>query len=1088
MALLSMLAVRSAAAHEGDPHVEHEIALSYTGPQVAVGAPEAREAVEAIVALGAKVHNQAGQALFPAGTSVDDVEWMDNVVRVYLTISPTRPGDWRLSHVDLETITSALQKPFGHDPAFAGTFVSVRDGALLPVYRSLEWCVPECRQAASYDYSKWPWSINAIIDDFRGPLSPRLPEAPPFQIDPEDQPERPFLQVLPDGEIEVLDAKCAREFFDCSGIELLEEDTGTEEQRQGAIAPHSGDGDSRGGPVGNASRQPTGALSGVTIYIGGGHGWTAGASAWFLQRPVLLNMCEDYGNIDMVNLTAAYAFNAGATVVPLRPVGWQPIEIVLDNDDPGVTYTGTWSDSTGTQYFENGATNTGIPYRFATAGASETATARFAANVATTGFYPVYCFAIAGANRVRQTYRVSHGGGLTAVTVDHRNVGNGWVWLGSYYLDAGGANYVEVTNVSPDAGVVVADAIRWGGGYGDVSRPGPNSVSGYPRDEEGQRYWAHSLYGNNTVGFPSTIWDLSGSDDQSDNVGTGGRIAREMNQVPAGGAGVERWKRIHLEFHSNAFGSGARGQLCLVTDLGATTNQAAYATTLSNEIDADMNLLSSQGEFEFAWVDRAAATLTGSYGAIATSANSNEFDATIAEMAFHDNDEDAALLRDPRVRSYMARACVQGIVRFLNSLSAGQVPLAFLPDAPREFAVRDMGGGDVTISWQPPQADAARGDAATGYVVYRSSNGIAFGNPIVLGNVTSTTVTAVPTGETRYFRVAATNAGGESMPSETLAVRRPASGTATVLIVNGFDRLRRQQNPIQTFTQPPNYAGLSIERQLWRESNAFDYVIEHGAAIAAAGLGFSSCSNEAVGSGAVLLAGFAIVDWMLGVESTEDLTFSAAEQTRITTYLNGGGKLFISGSDIAYDLINQNHGAAFAQNTLHIGFSNNDANTYTASPTGNGALAGLGTIQFSLASGAPYDVFAPDILLAGSGAGACLTYSTGGVAGVQYASGTYNVITLGFPFEAIGSTALQAQVMQRVIQWLMTAGGPLFGDFDNDGDVDFADFQVMSFCWQGPGNTYAPGQVCLEFDGDGDRDVDMLDFARFQQEFTGPPP
>jgi hypothetical protein len=133
-------------------------------------------------------------------------------------------------------------------------------------------------------------------------------------------------------------------------------------------------------------------------------------------------------------------------------------------------------------------------------------------------------------------------------------------------------------------------------------------------------------------------------------------------------------------------------------------------------------------------------------------------------------------------------------------------------------------------------------------------------------------------------------------------------------------------------------------------------------------------------------------------------------------------------------------------------------------------------------------VFAPDILLAGSGAGACLTYSTGGVAGVQYASGTYNVITLGFPFEAIGSTALQAQVMQRVIQWLMTAGGPLFGDFDNDGDVDFADFQVMSFCWQGPGNTYAPGQVCLEFDGDGDRDVDMLDFARFQQEFTGPPP
>ena len=57
-----------------------------------------------------------------------------------------------------------------------------------------------------------------------------------------------------------------------------------------------------------------------------------------------------------------------------------------------------------------------------------------------------------------------------------------------------------------------------------------------------------------------------------------------------------------------------------------------------------MNLLSAQNELEHSWIDRAAPTLTGSYGAIATSANSNEFDATLVELAFHDNQQDAELV------------------------------------------------------------------------------------------------------------------------------------------------------------------------------------------------------------------------------------------------------------------------------------------------------------------------------------------------------------------------------------------------------------------------------------------------------------
>jgi len=840
------------------------------------------------------------------------------------------------------------------------------------------------------------------------------------------------------------------------------------------------------GPVAQAARQPTGALTGVVVFTTAGHGWTAGASSWYLQRPLLWSMNEDYGNQDMLNYFVHYAFNAGATVVPFRPVGWQPLEIVLDNDDPGVTFTGSWSNGASTKYYENGVTNSGIVYKWTSAAGSETATARYTPNITVTDFYPVYCFTIAGANRTLQTYRIKHRGGITAVAIDHRLVGNGWIWLGDYYFVAGDLNYVEITNQSPTGGAIIADAIRWGGGLGDIVRPGPGTVSGYPRDEECMRYWAHSELGNNAVGFDTTIWDVPDLDDGSDNVRVAAKWAREMNQEPPGGVLVERWRRIYLEFHTNAANGNARGQMCLITTLGATTYQTQFATILSDEVDADM--AARAAEFEHAWVDRAEPTYTGAYGAICTPANGNEFDATIIELAFHDNQQDAELLRDPRVRAAMAKSCVEGIIRFLNSLPGSTVPLAFPPDRPRSVRAVDSGGGNVTLAWQPPLSGPAYGDPATGYVIYQSTDGFGFGNPIVLGNVTSHTLTGVPVGQTRYFRIAATNAGGESMPSEVLAVRRPASGAARVLIVNGFDRLRRQINPRQTFTQPPAYAGQTIERQIWRMSNAFDYVVEHAEALAANNIGFSSCVNEAVTGSLINLGDFAIVDWILGTESSEDLTLSSAEQSRLTTFLSNGGSLLISGSDLAYHLGGLGGGTAFLQDRLKVTYVADNAGTYAAVPVSGGIFEGLPPLSFSPASGARYNVRSPDVLAPRTGGAACLNYSggTGGVAGVQVVGPQHNIVTLGFPFETISPAAARAQVMGRIISFLQSATPPRPFDYDNDGDVDITDFVTFAFCGRGPGRPYNTGHLCLEFDGDGDADVDLADFQLMQLYINAP--
>jgi hypothetical protein len=71
-------------------------------------------------------------------------------------------------------------------------------------------------------------------------------------------------------------------------------------------------------------------------------------------------------------------------------------------------------------------------------------------------------------------------------------VGNGWIYLGEYYFDAGsnsakGSAVISNLRSTTNGTVVIADAIRFGNGMGTVNRgAGP---SGYPREEENCRYW-----------------------------------------------------------------------------------------------------------------------------------------------------------------------------------------------------------------------------------------------------------------------------------------------------------------------------------------------------------------------------------------------------------------------------------------------------------------------------------------------------------------------------------------------------------------------------------------------------------------------
>lgn len=804
--------------------------------------------------------------------------------------------------------------------------------------------------------------------------------------------------------------------------------------------------------IANAVGQPAGALSGRIVFMNAGHGWTYSNASdkWYTQRGDSNEVVEDYGNLDQMNLFAAYCFNAGATVVAFRPIGYQTNEVVLDNTSAAVQFSGSWNNSTATSGYFGRANEVG--YRYAPTATNETAVAIYTPNLPADGFYPVYAWASHGANRTLQLYRIHHTGGTAEVRVPHYLVGNGWVYLGTYYFGRGASvanGSVQISNATADGAegaVVIADAIRFGNGMGDViptSTGGDTPrVSGYPREEECARYWIQRMVG---VGASSSLYDVAGLDDAGDNVGAPPRMAREMNREEA----EPSTRRVYISFHSNASGvspppANARGCVGLYNNESlfpgtATPNQQRLAFLIASELNADLAAQTTP-PLEVPWFHRSDSTLTFArgdfaFGEINNSAIADEFDATIIEVAYHDHPDDALLLRDPRVRITMARAAYQGVVRYLNEFDGA--PLALLPEPPGNVRASAITQG-VRVSWSLPPSG---GGSATGYKVYVSTNGYGFGSPVLVagGLATSVVLTNLTLDQTWYFRVVAVNSGGESMPSETVGCRTSRAELERVLIVNGFDRFERTLSVRQAAgpgLAGPNGGSGTFDRQLPRLMNSFDYVVQHGEAVSRSGVPFDSCQNETVTAGLVALANYAAVLWALGEESTADETFNAAEQARVTSYLAAGGKLMVSGSEIAWDL-DRDAGPStadrnFLRNQLHAtlgGNGNDDAGTSLVVPSANDLFARDLPGRFDDGTSGTYTVRFPDVLTpVGPNATVALNYS-GGIGGaaairnVDPSTGS-RLVYFGFPFETLTSSEIRDAYMFDVLAFFGVIPAP----------------------------------------------------------------
>lgn len=268
-----------------------------------------------------------------------------------------------------------------------------------------------------------------------------------------------------------------------------------------------------------------------------------------------------------------------------------------------------------------------------------------------------------------------------------------------------------------------------------------------------------------------------------------------------------------------------------------------------------------------------------------------------------------------------------------------------------------------------------------------------------------------------YFRITAVDTvapPNESTHSDVYGFA-PAARVERVLIVDGFDRFGGSGSWAQ-----PRHA----------------FVFQHGRAIAANGFAFESCANEEIVSGAINLQEYDAMFWLLGDESTTDETFSAAEQARVKAYLQNGGRLFVSGSEIAWDLDTAARGSttdeAFLRDYLKADYVSDDANSFTVSGVSNGIFSGL---NFSYGS-SPYQEDFPDAINAVNGGAICLRYGNGQNAGVQF-EGVFpsgaragKIVYLGFPFETIASTGVRQEVIKRVLDFFFPTGNAV-AEHDN---------------------------------------------------------
>jgi len=338
-----------------------------------------------------------------------------------------------------------------------------------------------------------------------------------------------------------------------------------------------------------------------------------------------------------------------------------------------------------------------------------------------------------------------------------------------------------------------------------------------------------------------------------------------------------------------------------------------------------------------------------------------------------------------------------------NKFGIGQIAP---PAIPTDFRITGAGQSSLQIDFDSPEG-------AESYILYLSKNGVNFIDSVEIFT-NSVIVEDLFNDSLYFFKVKARNSGGESSMSEVLAAV-PTGSEQNILIVNGFDRINGT-------------------------NNTFNYITKYGNPLFSNSRSFVSASNEAVFNNKIILDDFKIVIWILGDESTADETFNQFEQDLIKDYLISGGRLFISGSEIGWDLSEKGNSTDkdFYNNFLKAIYvsdapSNSSATYYTCETLTGNIFSNLFSFNFDNGSHGTFDVDWPDAIKPAANANAILKFknvnTSAGYAGIAYEGLFPNGITPGkivhfsIPFETIYPKEIRNNIMNDILNFFDEATG-----------------------------------------------------------------
>ncbi len=321
----------------------------------------------------------------------------------------------------------------------------------------------------------------------------------------------------------------------------------------------------------------------------------------------------------------------------------------------------------------------------------------------------------------------------------------------------------------------------------------------------------------------------------------------------------------------------------------------------------------------------------------------------------------------------------------------------FAPTQPKSFGIKTESETKIRII-------ISKDPNVEKYQVSLSKNGTDFNSPFS-SSTNNFLISNLPTDSIVFVKVAAVNAYGTSPQSEVLA-GIPTDRKPVTLIVNGFDR--------------------------GSTGNTYNFIRQHGSAFLNNGAAFESATNDAIIDTSFNLNDYKLVDYILGEESTVDETFGSKEQEIIKSYLGKGGNLFVSGSEIAWDL--DYKGSAidkdFIWNFLKMKYiddapGNSPGTHYQVSTQIASIFDGLNSFYFDNGTHGTIDVKYPDVVKGINGGEGCLLYSgfdsSYGFAGIAF-SGLFNggssvgkVISLGFPFETIYPAEIRNELIKKIM-------------------------------------------------------------------------